>query len=228
LGLDINYVAQPEAKGIAQALTLADGYLAGAPCALILGDNIFHGAQLDHLLGSADRRRHGATMIGYDVPDPERYGVIEFDTNGAVRALTEKPIRAPSNTAITGLYFMDETAVERAASVRPSARGELEITSVLESYLDDGALHLERVEPEMTWFDAGTHQSLLQAGNFMRAQARRTSHSISSPEQVAYEKGWIDENMVSRAIAELAGTDYERALKTLLAVHAHDGQKAAS
>lgn len=167
---------------------------------MVLGDNIFFGHGLPPMLLAADGRKTGATVFGYHVRDPERYGVIDFDAQGGVRAIIEKPKVAPSSFAVTGLYFLDGTAPERASRVTPSARGELEITSLLQSYLDQGQLNVDRMGRGFAWLDTGTHESLLDAGNFVRTLENRQGLQSGCPEEIAFESGWITrEDLASRA-----------------------------
>jgi len=191
-GVSLSYMTQPSPDGLAQAFILAEEFLAGAPAAMVLGDNIFFGHGLPDLLQEADKTATGATVFGYRVADPERYGVVDFEEDGTVRAIIEKPPAPPSNYAVTGLYFVDGTAPERAKAVRPSARGELEITSLLESYLHDGALSVQKMGRGFAWLDTGTHASLLDAGNFVRTLTERQGQQVGSPDEVAFEMGWID------------------------------------
>jgi glucose-1-phosphate thymidylyltransferase len=191
-GVSFTYVVQPRPEGLAQAYLLARDFLAGAASAMVLGDNIFFGHGLPDLLRAADARDAGGTVFGYHVSDPERYGVVEFDAAGEATAIIEKPRVPPSNYAVTGLYFLDGTAPDRAAEVRPSARGELEITTLLESYLREGALRVERMGRGYAWLDTGTHASLLDAGNFVRTLQMRQGMQTGSPDEVAYQMGWID------------------------------------
>ncbi|MFP4328587.1 MAG: glucose-1-phosphate thymidylyltransferase RfbA [Paracoccaceae bacterium] len=201
-GLSLSYIEQPSPDGLAQAYLLAEGFLAGAPSAMVLGDNIFFGHGLPELLTGV--RVEGGTVFGYRVADPERYGVVDFDDAGRVRAIVEKPDRAPSPFAVTGLYFLDGTAPARARAVTPSARGELEITSLLEMYLADGALEVRQMGRGYAWLDTGTHGSLLDAGNFVRTLTDRQGQQVGSPEEIAYNKGWIDAEAL-RARAALFG-----------------------
>ncbi|WP_108503006.1 glucose-1-phosphate thymidylyltransferase RfbA [Paracoccus indicus] len=199
-GLRFTYIVQPRPEGLAQAYLLAAEFLDGAPSAMVLGDNIFFGHGLPPMLLAADRRKTGATVFGYHVRDPERYGVIDFDAQGGVRAIIEKPQVAPSSFAVTGLYFLDGTAPERASRVTPSARGELEITSLLQSYLDQGQLNVDRMGRGFAWLDTGTHESLLDAGNFVRTLENRQGLQSGCPEEIAFESGWITrEELASRA-----------------------------
>lgn len=199
-GLNLSYISQPSPDGLAQAYLLAKNFLAGAPSAMVLGDNIFFGHGLPKMLGSADARTEGGTVFGYHVIDPERYGVIAFDENGSVKEIIEKPAMPPSNYAVTGLYFLDSTAPERAAAVKPSPRGELEITSLLEMYLDEGMLSVETMGRGYAWLDTGTHASLLDASNFVRTLEERQGLQTGSPDEIAWRAGWISSN----ALAERA------------------------
>ena len=215
-GLSLTYIEQPSPDGLAQAYLLARDFLAGAPSAMVLGDNIFFGHGLPELLQGADAQGPGATVFGYRVADPERYGVVDFAHDGTVRAIIEKPKVPPSNFAVTGLYFLDGTAPDRAAEVTPSPRGELEITTLLESYLHDGTLKVSRMGRGFAWLDTGTHGSLLDAGNFVRTLEQRQGMQTGSPEEIAYQQGWITaEGLVERA--RLFGkTDYGKYLEGLL------------
>lgn len=213
-GLSLTYIEQPSPDGLAQAYLLAKDFLDGAPSAMVLGDNIFFGHGLPEVLASADARATGGTVFGYRVTDPERYGVVDFAPDGSVTSIIEKPEVPPSNYAVTGLYFLDGTAPERAAVVEPSARGELEITSLLESYLHDGALTVERMGRGFAWLDTGTHESLLDAGNFVRTLTQRQGLQVGSPDEIAYAAGWIDADGLAKR-AELFGkTQYGRYLAT--------------
>lgn len=190
-GISIQYEVQPSPDGLAQAFILAEDFMAGAPAAMILGDNIFFGQGLPELLKEASNTTTGATVFGYRVSDPERYGVVDFDTSGTVNGIIEKPLVPPSNYAVTGLCFVDSTAPERARAVSPSARGELEITALLESYLQDGILNVQRMGRGYAWLDTGTHTSLLDAGNFVRTLIERQGQQIGSPDEIAFQAGWI-------------------------------------
>jgi len=203
-GLSFTYIAQPSPDGLAQAYLLAEDFLGGSPSAMVLGDNIFFGHGLPEVLASADAVTTGGTVFGYRVADPERYGVVEFGADGTVRQIIEKPAKAPSPYAVTGLYFLDGTAPARAAQVQPSERGELEITSLLESYLADGQLSVELMGRGYAWLDTGTHASLLDAGNFVRTLSDRQGQQIGSPDEIAYHQGWIDYDAL-RARAEMFG-----------------------
>jgi glucose-1-phosphate thymidylyltransferase len=190
-GISLTWIVQPSPDGLAQAFILAEDFLAGAPSALVLGDNIFFGHGLPGLMASADDETEGATVFGYQVVDPQRYGVVDFDEDGTVRRIIEKPQVPPSNFAVTGLYFVDRSAPEKAHNVKPSARGELEITTLLEMYLAEGSLRVQRMGRGYAWLDTGTHASLLDAGNFVRTIEERQGQQIGSPEEVAFQQGWI-------------------------------------
>ena len=184
-GLALTYIVQPSPDGLAQAFILAEDFLDGAPSTLVLGDNIFFGHALPDLLANAGAVTQGGTVFGYRVSDPERYGVVGFDDNGRARQIIEKPEVPPSNYAVTGLYFVDDTAPERARAVQPSARGELEITTLLESYLHEGNLNVERMGRGYAWLDTGTHDSLLDASNFVRTLQKRQGLQVGSPDEIA-------------------------------------------
>ena len=214
-GVSLSYMIQPSPDGLAQAFILGETFLDGAPSAMVLGDNIFFGHGLPDLLGEADKATTGATVFGYRVADPERYGVVDFDEDGTVRAIIEKPPVPPSNYAVTGLYFMDGTAPERAKAVRPSARGELEITSLLESYLHDGALSVQKMGRGFAWLDTGTHASLLDAGNFVRTLTERQGQQVGSPDEVAFEMGWIDTTQLKARAEQFGKNGYGEYLSGL-------------
>jgi len=190
-GISLHYKVQLSPDGLAQAFILAEEFLAGSPAAMVLGDNIFFGNGLPNLLKEADQTTVGATVFGYRVSDPERYGVVDFGANGTVNSIIEKPPVPASNYAVTGLYFVDATAPKRARAVRPSARGELEISTLLESYLQDGQLNVQKMGRGYAWLDTGTHASLLEAGNFVRTLTERQGLQVGSPDEVAFEMGWI-------------------------------------
>ena len=191
-GVSLTYVVQPSPDGLAQAYILAEKFLDGAPSAMVLGDNIFFGHGLPKLMARADELEQGGTVFGYHVADPERYGVVAFNADGAVREIIEKPAMPPSNYAVTGLYFLDGSAPERARQVQPSDRGELEITSLLGLYLNEGLLQVETMGRGYAWLDTGTHASLLDAGNFVRTLEERQGMQTGSPDEIAYQQGWID------------------------------------
>lgn len=190
-GVSLTYITQPSPDGLAQAYLLAEEFLDGAPSAMVLGDNIFFGHGLPEILAAADAQKTGGTVFGYRVSDPERYGVVDFDEAGQARQIIEKPANPPSNHAVTGLYFLDNTASERAKTVKPSARGELEITTLLETYLHDGLLNVQRMGRGYAWLDTGTHASLLDAGNFIRTLETRQGLQTGSPDEIAFNQGWI-------------------------------------
>ena len=215
-GVSLDYIVQPSPDGLAQAFILAESWLDGAASAMVLGDNIFFGHGLRELLAPAAAQAEGATVFGYRVADPERYGVIDFDGAGLVRGLVEKPSRPPSDLAVTGLYFVDGTAPQRARAVRPSARGELEITTLLESYLTDGALDVARMGRGFAWLDTGTHDSLLDASNFVRTLEKRQGTQVGCPEEVAFELGWIDRAQLARRAEVFAKSAYGVYLRRLL------------
>ena len=215
-GLRFEWIVQARPEGLAQAYILAEDFLAGAPSAMVLGGNIFFGDGLRNLLSAADARGDGGTVFGYRVSDPERYGVVDFAPDGQVRALIEKPPVPPSNYAVTGLYFLDGSAPERARQVKPSARGELEITTLLESYLADGALTVERMGRGFAWLDTGTHGSLLDAGNFVRTLERRQGLQTGSPDEIAFEQGWLTRDALRERARLFAKNDYGRYLEGLL------------
>jgi glucose-1-phosphate thymidylyltransferase len=207
-GVSFEYAVQAQPNGIAQALIIAEPFLDGAPSALILGDNIFYGANLSELLKSASARTEGATVFGYYVQDPERYGVVEFDAQGKVTDLLEKPARPPSNYAITGIYFYDTEASAHAKSLKPSARGELEITDLNRSYLRQGALRVERLGRGTAWLDTGTHNSLLDAGVFVRIIEERQGLKVACVEEIAWRHGFIDADELLELAKPLAKSGY--------------------
>lgn len=199
-GLSFTYIIQPSPDGLAQAYLLAEEFLDGSPSALVLGDNIFFGHALPDVLANADQKEHGGTVFGYRVSDPERYGVVGFDDDGIANSIVEKPEIPASNYAVTGLYFLDGDAPKRARAVKPSPRGELEITTLLEMYLADGTLSVERMGRGYAWLDTGTHASLLDAGNFVRTLENRQGLQVGCPEEIAYAAGWIDrDQLLARA-----------------------------
>jgi glucose-1-phosphate thymidylyltransferase len=207
-GVSFEYIVQDAPNGIAQALILAETFLAGAPSALILGDNIFYGANLTALLQSAAQRESGATVFGYYVQDPERYGVVQFDAQGRVTDLLEKPKSPPSNYAVTGVYFYDERAPAFAKALRPSARGELEITDLNRAYLKIGDLHVERLGRGTAWLDTGTHNSLLDAGVFVRIIEERQGLKVACVEEIAWRSGFIDAVHLVKLAEPLAKSGY--------------------
>jgi len=210
--ISLKYKVQPNPEGLAQAFILAEDFLEGAPSAMVLGDNIFFGHGLSQVLAAADAQTDGATVFGYHVSDPERYGVVAFDKNGTAQSIIEKPEVPPSNYAVTGLYFVDGSAPERAKRVKPSTRGELEITSLLESYLSDGILSVEKMGRGYAWLDTGTHTSLLDASNFVRTITERQGLQVGSPDEVAYNLKWITKDQLVKCSEKFIKNDYGKYL----------------
>ena len=215
-GMDIRYAAQPSPDGLAQAYLIGRDFVAGQPSCLVLGDNIFYGHGFTDMLRRADARSEGATVFGYWVNDPERYGVAEFDAQGRVVGIEEKPANPRSNYAVTGLYFYDGHASDYAAELRPSPRGELEITDLNRRYLEAGALHLEPLGRGHAWLDTGTHQSLLEASNFIETIEARQGLRVCCPEEIAFGNGWIDAAQVEKLAAPLAKNGYGQYLLSLV------------
>jgi glucose-1-phosphate thymidylyltransferase len=211
-GMRLAYVAQPRPEGLAQAYLLAEGFLDGSGSTMVLGDNVFFGHGLPDLLKAAGERTKGGTVFGYQVADPERYGVVEFDRNGRVLSIEEKPERPKSHFAVTGLYVLDGTAPERARRVRPSARGELEITGLLNQYLAEGLLGVEHMGRGFAWLDTGTHASLLDAGNFVRTIEERQNLMVGCPEEIAHFLGWISTDELRALAKPYLKTEYGRYL----------------
>jgi glucose-1-phosphate thymidylyltransferase len=207
-GMRIEYAVQPSPDGLAQAFLIGREFLAGGPSCLVLGDNIFHGHGLTDLLQRADARNHGATVFGYWVRDPQRYGVAEFDAAGKVVGLEEKPAKPKSNYAVTGLYFYDGRVCDYAAALKPSPRGELEITDLNKCYLDDGSLHLEKMGRGYAWLDTGTHESLVEASTFIETIEARQGLRVCCPEEIAFFNGWIDAERLRELAAPLAKNGY--------------------
>ncbi|MDR2725464.1 MAG: glucose-1-phosphate thymidylyltransferase RfbA [Candidatus Adiutrix sp.] len=214
-GLDLKYAVQPKPEGLAQALTIGEEFLAGGPSALILGDNIFYGHELPQLLARAGRAG-GAAVFAYHVDDPQRYGVVEFDPRGRAVSLEEKPARPRSNYAVTGLYFYDRTAPDKARSLTPSARGELEITDLNRLYLEEGRLEVLTMGRGLAWLDTGTPDSLLEAGQFIGTIEKRQGLKVACPEEVAWRQGWIDAAQLERLAEPLLRNSYGRYLRQLL------------
>jgi glucose-1-phosphate thymidylyltransferase len=215
-GLNISYAVQPSPDGLAQAFIIGRHFIGNDPAALILGDNIYYGHDLADLGRRANSRASGATVFAYHVNDPERYGVVEFDRNGRAISLEEKPKQPRSSYAVTGLYFYDNQVVDIASSIKPSARGELEITDVNELYLQAGALNVEIMGRGMAWLDTGTHESLLEAAHFIETIEKRQGLKVACPEEVAYRSGWIDAGQVERLAQPLAKNEYGRYLMNML------------
>ncbi|CAN4278384.1 glucose-1-phosphate thymidylyltransferase RfbA [Pseudoxanthomonas sp. LjRoot125] len=216
-GMDIQYAVQPSPDGLAQAYLIGKEFVGGKPSCLVLGDNIFYGHGFTDMLRRADARDDGATVFGYWVNDPERYGVAEFDNDGRVVGIEEKPAKPRSNYAVTGLYFYDGLASEYAAELKPSPRGELEITDLNRRYLDAGTLHLEALSRGHAWLDTGTHQSLLEASNFIGTIEARQGLRVCCPEEIAFGNGWIDGAQVEKLAAPLAKSGYGQYLLSLTA-----------
>jgi glucose-1-phosphate thymidylyltransferase len=216
-GIRIEYTVQEKPDGIARALILAEDFLAGAPSALVLGDNLFHGHDLEERLREARAAAsHGAGVFAYRVADPERYGVVEFDAAGRALSLEEKPQRPRSDWAVTGLYVYDSRAPAIARALKPSARGELEITDLNRAYLEEGSLRVTRLGRGYAWLDTGTHDSLLEAGEFVRAIEKRTGQKVASPEEIAWRMGFIEAEQLRALAAPLRNSGYGRYLESLL------------
>jgi glucose-1-phosphate thymidylyltransferase len=215
-GISLQYAAQPAPEGLAQAYVIGRGFVGGDPSALILGDNLYYGHGLDQKLGAASARANGATVFAYHVQDPQRYGVVEFGADQQALSIEEKPRRPKSNYAVTGLYFYDGQVCDIAASIRPSARGELEITDVNRAYLDAGQLRVEVMGRGMAWLDTGTHESLLDAAQFIAAIEKRQGLKIAVPEEIAYRKGFIGADALERLASPLKDTGYGQYLMQVL------------
>lgn len=215
-GLEISYAVQPSPDGLAQAFLIGEKFLNGAPSALVLGDNIYYGNSFQDLLAAANNRNSGATVFAYHVHDPERYGVAEFNKQGQVISLEEKPKQPKSNYAVTGLYFYDENVVEYAKQIKPSARGELEITDLNRIYLEKGQLAVELMGRGYAWFDAGTHESLLEASQFIYSVEHRQNLKLACPEEIAYRQGWIDKNACQKLAEQYAKNTYGQYLFRML------------
>ena len=215
-GIKIDYAAQPTPAGIAQAFLIGEKFIAGQPCALILGDNIFHGSTLAELLERGSAYREGATVFAHEVRDPERYGVITFDARGRPACLEEKPKKPTSRWAVTGLYLYDDGVVDIARTLKPSARGELEITDVNARYLERGLLHVERLGRGFCWLDTGTHDSLLAAAEFVRTIEDRQDQQIACLEEIAWRMGYIDTEQVERLATPLKQNGYGQYLLRLI------------
>ena len=214
-GMHIEYAAQPSPDGLAQAFLIGREFLDGGPSCLVLGDNIFHGPGLTAMLKRANERESGATVFGYWVRDPERYGVAEFDASGKVVGLEEKPSAPRSNYAVTGLYFYDGRASDLAAALKPSSRGELEITDLNRRYLEEDSLHLEQLGRGYAWLDTGTHQSLLEASNYIETIEARQGLRVCCPEEIAWNNGWISDDQLKELARPLAKNGYGEYLMSL-------------
>ncbi len=214
-GINITYAVQPSPDGLAQAFIIGRDFVGNNPSCLVLGDNIFYGVGLTERMKRAAAREHGATVFGYWVKDPERYGVAEFDATGKVIGLEEKPTKPKSHYAVTGLYFYDSRAPDFAANLKPSARGELEITDLNRCYLDDESLHLEQLGRGYAWLDTGTHESLMEAGDYIQTIENRQGLKVCCPEEIAFINKWIDAEQLLRLAAPLAKTGYGQYLQNL-------------
>ncbi len=215
-GMNLSYCVQPSPDGLAQAFILGRDFVGGGPSALVLGDNIYYGHDFAHLLSRADERTHGATVFAYHVTDPERYGVVEFDANKRALSIEEKPKSPKSNYAVTGLYFYDEQVCDIAASIQPSARGELEITTVNAHYLQQQQLDVEIMGRGYAWLDTGTHDSLLEAGQFIATLEKRQGLKVACPEEIAYRAGWIDAAQLEMLAAPMMKNSYGQYLMQVL------------
>ena len=215
-GVKFTYAVQPKPEGLAQAFIIGKEFIGNDSVALVLGDNIFYGANLKMLLKAAVDRKDGATVFGYYVCDPERFGVVEFDENGKAVSIEEKPKVPKSNYAVTGLYFYDNDVVKIAENIKPSARGELEITSVNHAYLEAGKLHVEVFKRGYAWLDTGTHDSMLEAANFIRTIETRQGLQIACLQEVAYENGWMTKEEIEKSIQPMLKTEYGQYLKRMI------------
>ena len=215
-GVSFTYIKQPSPDGLAQAYTLTENFLAGAPSAMILGDNIFHGHRFQEVLALAQEKEVGGTVFGYRVLDPERYGVVEFNRDGKAISIIEKPEKPASDYAVTGLYFLDGSATDRARDLSPSARGEIEITTLLQSYLRDDLLSVEVLGRGFAWLDTGTHVSLLKAGDFIRTLQTRQGLQLGCPEEIAFNNGWINAEELEKRASLFSQNSYGKYLQSIL------------
>jgi glucose-1-phosphate thymidylyltransferase len=215
-GMQLSYAVQPKPEGLAQAFIIGKEFVGNESCALVLGDNIFYGQTLGTLLATAAKRSSGATVFAYPVHDPERYGVVEFGVDGRAISIEEKPKKPKSRYAVTGIYFYDASVVEIAASLKPSPRGELEITDVNRLYLEAGTLHVEVMGRGMAWLDTGTHDSLFEAGLFIKTIEQRQGLKVASPEEISFRKGWIDANQLKAQAVKAEKSGYGEYLLRLL------------
>jgi glucose-1-phosphate thymidylyltransferase len=220
-GLSFQYAVQPSPDGLAQALIIGEKFIAGEPCALILGDNIFYGQDFAHSLKQAAQVKDGAVVFAYPVSDPERYGVVEFDATGKALSIEEKPEKPKSRYAVTGLYFYDGQSSQIARQIKPSARGELEITDVNRWYLERGKLRTQVLGRGFAWLDTGTHESLIEAGTFIETIEKRQGWKIACPEEIAFHLGWIDAAKLEKQISRLAKSGYGKYLRSLLDEQKH-------
>jgi glucose-1-phosphate thymidylyltransferase len=215
-GMNFSYAVQPSPDGLAQAFIIGESFIGNDACSLVLGDNIFYGHAFDTLLTPAARKTDGGTVFAYHVQDPERYGVVEFDASGRALSIEEKPLRPKSNYAVTGLYFYDNDVVQIAKSIKPSARGELEITTVNQIYLERGKLEVQVMGRGYAWLDTGTHESLLEAAMFIQTLEKRQGLKIACPEEIAYRMGYVTAEQLQRLIVPLAKNGYGQYLQRLL------------
>jgi glucose-1-phosphate thymidylyltransferase len=215
-GVSFSFCEQPSPDGLAQAFLLGDSFLSGSPAALVLGDNLFYGSELTHVLAEADAWRDGATIFGYEVNNPSDYGVVEFDAGGRAISLEEKPAKPKSRCAIPGLYFYDARVVDFARSLKPSPRGELEITDLNRCYLDEGTLRVKRFGRGTAWLDTGTHESLLEAGDFVRAIQNRQGLRIGCLEEIAFSRGWLTADQLAEVVTKFGKSTYGAYLRTIL------------
>ena len=211
-GINISYAVQPKPEGLAQAFIIGEDFINGDPCALVLGDNIFYGNGLTAILQRAVSQEKGATVFGYPVDDPERYGVVEFDTNGKAISIEEKPAKPKSNFAVVGLYFYDDKVVDLAKNLKPSKRGELEITDLNRIYLEEGSLNVQVFGRGYTWLDTGTHDSLIEAANFVQIMQKRQGLMISCLEEIAWRLGWISTDHLKKLAGPLVKSEYGKYL----------------
>lgn len=215
-GVSFDYCEQPSPDGLAQAFILGESFLGGSPAALVLGDNLFYGSELTQVLAEADAWRGGATIFGYEVTNPTEYGVVEFDATGRAISLEEKPAKPKSRCAIPGLYFYDERVAALAGSLKPSPRGELEITDLNRLYLEEGTLRVKRFGRGTAWLDTGTHESLLEAGDFVRAIQNRQGLRIGCLEEIAFSRGWLSQDELAEAAARFGKSSYGTYLKGII------------
>jgi glucose-1-phosphate thymidylyltransferase len=215
-GMNLQYTVQPSPDGLAQAFILGEKFVGNAPSALVLGDNIFHGHDFAQLMTNANAKTYGATVFAYHVGDPERYGVVAFDAQGKANSLEEKPANPKSNYAVTGLYFYDNQVVDIAKSIKPSARGELEITTVNQVYLEQGSLNVQIMQRGYAWLDTGTHDSLLEASHFIATLEHRQGLKVACPEEIAWRQKWISAEQLEKLVQPLAKNGYGQYLKRIL------------
>lgn len=220
-GIHLSYASQPDPEGLAQAFLIGEHFIGRDPCCLVLGDNIFFGQGFSPKLKKAAMRSQGATIFGYQVMDPERFGVVEFDKDFQVLSIEEKPAKPLSNWAVTGLYFYDNQVIDFAKQVQPSARGELEITTINQMYMAHGQLNAELLGRGFAWFDTGTHDSLIEASTFVQTVEKRQGFRIACLEEIAWRNGWLSDEGVERAASTLAKTGYGQYLRDILHAHSH-------